>query len=303
MNNINAKQNFSDSYVYRKLSSSLYRTTSREGYGWVTEFLYGAFYFLVNIGAFSVRILLRWNMGIRSFGFISIVFLYLWIRVFLIYMYSNDLGCEYFQISEDDICPLDNKIEFYLSIFIDLFAPLHDGFDLLKGDLSIYLYPQNHPDNFGYALHIFSLFTLGLSLLHYSNTFIRDIIKVKSHSFHRGDSVFFGWLKGKKIVSSYEINEHVIWAVLDPLWVIFIAYFFESILGYYALSILLQVGAVCLMIQEFQVWNRNKDMIRNMIDQEIDAELLLIEREKYKAFIAKDNSNDFKGQKGKATVH
>lgn len=304
MNNHQQFQNFSDENIYRRFSGGLYRTMSRGSGGWIADFLSGIFYFFINMGAFTVRVFLRRKMGVRSFGLISVLLSYIWLRLFLINSYVFENSCEmFFGFEDGTTCNWGNYAEYYLSPTIDLFDFIPGGYiNAIEGNLSSYLSFFNTIEAFGLGLHLLSISVLFLGVLHFFTAIVRDIRKVKWHSFHRGTSLFFNWLNGRSVFGLFTINEHLIWAVVEPLFVLFIAYTLAIFSQDWALILCLKIAAWCLAIQEFQVWNRNKNMVRNMIDQEIDSSILLEEREKFKAINGKSDKTIIGLEVTKATL-
>ncbi len=90
------------------------------------------------------------------------------------------------------------------------------------------------------------------------------------HSYYRGNSIFFGWMEDK-VIGGFKINSLAIWMIVEPIFVLFVAYLVEDFLGYSQIGLILKFSAICLFIEEFRVYQENRRFILDMLDGQLDA--------------------------------
>ena len=178
----------------------------------------GLMYILFGFGALAVRLLLRRNMGERTFGVLSILLSYFWLKYAYIGTFVYSLPCDTFGNFD-----CENVWIRWLLVFI---APLFEmttwlfkiesssfGNTDIGRHLSIFAFPRAGEES---LLPYFALIVLALGIFSYIEMFTR---KTHTYTYYRGQSVFFNWLQGKKIGNLY-LNETMIWLIVEPLAVL-----------------------------------------------------------------------------------
>lgn len=209
--------------------------------------------FILSVYALIARSFLRSKLGERTFNLLGIILIYSFSYAVLI---LPQLTSKALESSFSDI---DNSLEYFTNLILILpSAPwliLTENQELPNLDSSVYIF-----------LTIVFLVCIG----HVLDVMIRRRKDEIVHSYHRGDSLFFGWLKGRRI-GSYIINELTIWIAIEPLFVLFIAWFLKTFLLLDQVALILTVSAFCLFIEEYRVDMDNRKFILDIIDGQLEA--------------------------------
>ncbi len=241
----------------------------------IWTFLYNIFFFLIGVGAYISRCLLRKNIGERTIGFFTIFLVYpfMWL-VFAIYSVLPDLLrqeqirslLESYTLFEGTVY---NRV--YL-VFMMLANPDIEGgtlYILLKefAHHSIGLLPLN--------LRLLWYLTIVLSVIYIYRIYKRNRRREDFHSFYRGDSFLFESLEGKTLFK-IKVNSVLIWLIVEPLFIIFLSYLIQFAMNWDVMALILRISAFCLVLEEYRVYSENRNMILDLRDSKIDAAYLTI---------------------------
>ena len=213
----------------------------------IISFVKDLIYYIISIGALSVKIFFRRKLGERVLTAESLFFAVLYVLFF--YKIYN----------------------FLFSVFSDvhgMFASIHGmpPFENNSDDMQ-----ENE------FLKIYAIIVFVFGLIHLYHIRKRRKNNIRVHSYYRGESAFF---KRKKDSFTPEDEEGVrIYLYTEPTMV-----FIVGLLSLYVnngLGVLLMIGALCLLLEEYWIYKRNRYMILDLIDREIEGEHITMVREYY----------------------
>lgn len=229
------------------------------------------FSFCVGIFSFIVKPILRKNLGERTFGVLTILLCFLVLRGFYVYdLYGripNDVSKYvpgwYFRTDLVGI----NPGELYL-----------EGNGLFDAKKKVQDWKQHFP-KFPSPVGLYGYIVLAFGIAEFYNVWNRRKQKLRMHSQYRGESRFFSSLKGKKILGT-TIDDAIIRAFLEPFLVVILGLLL-LIFGdkYFGLALLL--GAGTLLLEEYLFYIKRRQMLLDMIDNEIDGEYIMLVKEQY----------------------
>lgn len=215
---------------------------------------------LIQSAAFSLRVFFRNKIGERSYSFGLILSSYLWVRLFPANWTFNKP-----EPGPDADFPLLYSLASYIEQF---FTQLWDivveafSFNLSQADTLIEFY--------SYLVLIFGF-------IHWLGSIKRNLLKIKWYSYSRGESVFLGWLEGKRLFNvrlsnnkerPIKISYTFIWMIIEPLFIIFlgfmlIAFEVDAVLGF-----CLGLSAIALIIEEYVFYRNFRSEQLDIIDAE-----------------------------------
>ncbi|MBL7815684.1 MAG: hypothetical protein JNL70_11765 [Saprospiraceae bacterium] len=247
----------SDYGLLMRSRGSIYQVLDPKS-GAIVSLIMSVVSFAFGIGAFILRIFLRQRLGSRSFGLMSITFSYLWVKWVESIHYNQFVSA---------------KNTDFITIIEYILDPIIQFADRLLGN-NTYA-PRFSPPliktGLGDLLTVFSWTVLILGIVHYISAFVRNLKKAKWHSYHRGESLLFGWLKGKRFFNNV-ITDTTIWMLIEPLFVLLISIPLSKTPDGAALAFVLRTSAACLFFQEYLVFQKKNGAILDLIDQEIESE-------------------------------
>lgn len=272
---------FTERAAFKRLGKGVSTGVNRiTGGSFLTELFSGIFYFFVGLGAFSVRSVLRRKLGERSFGLLTILLTFIWLRLLYAWKYLEFAPCEMLFGVE---CGVLGHGLYYLlipiSLIVNLFVP--GALELVKTNEGFG--NAFNPFNFGLGDSLagfYSVVFLIFAFIALGESIYRIFKKVRWYSYYRGKSSLFDWwLTGKKI-GSFVISERIIWMILEPLTVALISGF-SYLMGDILLSKILMIGAVCLFIEEYGDYREERGVILDVIDGEIVNERIITVKAEY----------------------
>jgi hypothetical protein len=269
----------SDKAVVNDLATKVF-SGQRRRLPFIIGFLYYIFKYLISVGAYVSRSFLRYRLGERTFGIITVLSVYLF---FLSVQLTQDSieSFQQFYAEQNTELQLDKmtfqeKYDILLVLIgmsssekmqVDMGPIATIGLGLLFRDAVLGF------NDLSFELKVSWWIILGLSILHFLETIIRRLRGDVGHSYFRGKSAFFGFLTDGKIFG-FEISPIYIWMVLEPALIYFLAFLFESLFDFTLLSAVLKISAICLFFEEYRVYLENRSMLLDIIDSQIDAEKL-----------------------------
>ena len=279
---LQSENRFGDEAAFKRLKKGVSGSVNRiTGGNFIANLLSGIFYFLIGLGAFSVRVVLRRKLGERSFGLLTILLTFISLRLFYAWNFVEISSCAELYGSE---CRTVQDLLYYVTFPVVL----------IGGIFFPNLFPTilKTQEGFGNAFNPFNL-GLGESLAGFysivflifafialSESIYRIYKKIRWYSYYRGKSSLFDrWLTGKKI-GGFVITERIIWMIVEPLTVVFFSGLFHFI-GDTMLSQIFMLGAVCLFIEEYGDYQEERNIILNVIDGEIINERIIALKAEY----------------------
>lgn len=278
---LQSDKRFTDQAAYKRLAKGVSTGVNRiTGGSFLTELFSGIFYFFVGLGAFSIRAVLRRKLGERSFGILTILLTYFWIRLFYAWNYLEFQPCNTFFGVECGV--LGNGLYYFLvpiSLIVNLFFP---------GALELVTTTEGfgnafNPFNFGLGESLagfYSVVFLIFAFIALCESIYRIFKKVRWYSYYRGKSSLFDWWLTGKRIGGFAISERIIWMIVEPMVVVLFAGLFYLI-GDTILSQILMIGAVCLFIEEYGDYREERNVILNVIDGEIINERIIQVKTEY----------------------
>jgi len=267
----NSRKNYTDKGVMGRFNRSAYSAMTKE-YPFLIGGIIRFFQFAIRSGAFTLRVLLRKNIGKRTFGVWSIVFGYLWIVYFLTespalrILRKSDLRfgaipsfsetTYIIDLSDTILYPLLSFIYYILQITSNVIQAIFLAFSL---DFSSTASP---------SLITYCLLFLVFGFIHLYKVNKKNILWEKADSLARGESVFFKWLEGK-VINGNEIKSSFIRIIAEPLF-IFLCGVTVSLTygGENGFGLFLKLSAFALMVEEYQEYILKQEQVLDMIDSE-----------------------------------
>lgn len=246
-----------------------------------TQVITGFSAYTIGCLAFITRNFLRIKLGERTFGLFNILLAA--VLVYVVYLFIQIYGQILVGYHDENLrynlgtnLFVFLKTIFFLPLSLWLMDECGDvyGYD---GDL---VFSLNFllPDELKYFIALIVL--IGAAQL--VDVYIRRANKEVIHSFYRGDSVFWGWLRGKKI-GRLVINDTKIWMVIEPFFVLVLAYLMYDFLEYTEFAFVLMVSAICLFMEEYKVYTETRRFTLDMLDGRLDAAYMSSVQEEYQA--------------------
>ena len=253
----------------------------------IIAFLYYILKFMLSVGAYISRAFLRSKLGERTYGIITIIFIYLLLSFVQITIETIDnVGPELAAMNINDLDRASLYDVFGIYLLVTTLPDVLQQFTVI-GNASatggVYFLFRDAFINYNGlvgGLKLLWWVILAFSAMHFIELFIRSRREEVVHSFHRGRSGFFWRLSGKKIVG-FEIKDIYIWMILEPLFIFFYAIILDFAFGDEVLSLVLKFSAFCLLLEEYMVYLENKSMALDIIDSIIDGKKLADIQEKY----------------------
>lgn len=290
----------SDKALVNDLASKVF-SASRKRRPIIIAFFYYILKFLLSVGAFISRAFLRSKLGERTYGVITIIFIY----IFLSFV---QITFQVVPILNDNLESLKPELE---KLGVDNFD--RTGLYDLLGIYLLVTTQENRPDNLSRisvmgtfllyrdavinyegledGLSFFWILLLLLSLMHFFELLRRRIQGKIIHSYQRGKSIFFSFLVGKKI-GRFKINEVHIWMMIEPLFILAIGNIINVVFGLAPLSLVLSISGICLFFEEVRVYLDNRSLELDIIDSLIDGKKLARLQENYEEkIVLQDNTS------------
>ncbi len=253
---------------YMRSKGSIYQVLDQKNAA-IVSLIMGLIAFMFGVGAFIARVFLRRKLGSRSFGLVTITCSYLWIKWVESVHKSN--------LTSGKSIDFSTLIDYILKPVLDFMETIF-GTTSFKNTM---LYPLSKYTNINDLLHWFSLAILLFAFGHYLGAVIRDFRKEKWHSYHRGESLLFKWLVGKRVFNTV-ISDTTVWMFIEPIFVFSIALPFSSTPDGAGLAFVLKTSAVCLFLQEYMVYQKKRATILDIIDTELESEEIFDEINQHK---------------------
>ena len=267
---LQTKMKYGDEAVYKRLRKGVSGSIDRTiGTNFVTELISGFFYFFVGLGALCVRVILRRKLGERSFGILSVILTYVFIKIIYFWNYVKIAPFEGGSFGAIDQI-LYEAYALYARViglfFPDWFPDFILNQDAVKNSFSPFFFEEGNT-----FLGFFILVYLIFALIALGEVFYRIFYKVRWYSYYRGKSSLFDWwLVGKK-VAGWTITEKIVWLVIEPIFLAAIALIFYG-LGDLLMGGVMLMGAVCLLIEEFNYFREERNILLDVMDGEIEAD-------------------------------
>jgi hypothetical protein len=257
----------------------------------LTRLLSGGLGYFVGTCAFLTRSFLRVKLGERTFGLFTFLFAYL--IVYLIFLYPQ--GYQITFESFFDESQRQNIGVIILTFIGTLFYLPFAIWQIRKGEVVEGAGEVAFSLNMDMPLELdyFILITIVLGVGQLVDVYIRRATKDVVHSFYRGDSIFWGWLRGRKI-GPIIFTDTRIWMLVEPLFILLVANLLSTYLGLNYLSLVLIVSAFCLFLEEYKVYMENRKFILDMLDGRLDAAYMNTIQEEYSSSILSENKNSTK---------
>jgi len=277
----------SDQTVVTDLAGKVFSGTRRR-LPIIIAFFYYIIKFLLSVGAYISRAFLRSKLGERTYGVITVLFVYLF---FVSIQLTMDTIPRVIEMIKPELRAFQSSGVGQSEIYdlLTLFVVFSSSDPQAQQDLSaigtfsfIYVFKESilNYQGFSLGLKIAWWLILVLSFMHFIELFRRRRTGEVVHSFHRGKSVFFSFLVGKKLFN-FEIKELHIWMFLEPLLIYLLAITLNQVFGFEALSIALKISAICLFFEEYRVYLENRAMVLDIIDSQIDGRTLAQIQDEY----------------------
>lgn len=259
-------------------------------------FLYYIFKSLIGIAAYVGKILLRKRLGERTFGLITMLFV-------LLLIYAVRAGVLYWpklidawQTQFADMLLVD---KIFGSIYIFIVSPSGETISFLA--FWNFIEETIVKEGIGVEGQIFWWLIVVMSLLQFVGLYFRSKRNEIIHSYFRGDSVFWGWLIGKKI-GRITINEGTIWRFIDPLFLWLLSYVF-AFGGYLeVIPPLLKISAVCLALEEYLTYSENRKIWLDVIDGRLDSAYINTLHAQYEQIASNTNSDNQESSLGNKVI-
>ncbi|MCO6490867.1 MAG: hypothetical protein J5I98_20785 [Phaeodactylibacter sp.] len=242
----------------------------------IIAFFYYIIKFLLAVGAYIPRSILRKKLGERTFGLITVLSVYLFFSFVQIVVDAIPVAIE--RVNEGlralNIDQIDREsaydiVEAYL--LLTSTSQGEDGVSMIKTITLTSIFRDAVKGYQGLSTGLWYLWwiIIAFSLMHFIELMLRKRREEVIHSFHRGRSAF-NILSGKKILG-LEIKERYLWMYVEPVTVYLIALSLGFIPGIGILSLVLKISAACLFLEEYRVFLENKSMVLDVIDSQIDG--------------------------------
>lgn len=285
-----------DQAIVNDLAGKIF-SSSRRRLPFIIASIVYIFKFFLSIGAFIPRCLFRSNLGQRTFGVITLIFIYFFFAVV-------QIGTEVFNSFEKNIQPyyeqFSNEIEssglsrydvFMYGLFLMTAFQEDKETDTLI-TMSFGFLTREAANNYkGISLHLFVLWIiiLLLSFIHYLEQFLRKKRKLITHSYYRGKSLLFSFLEGKKVIG-WEIKNYHIWMFIEPTFIFFLSLLIDAAFPSSLLGPVFRISAFFLLLEEYRVYLENRTLILDLIDSQMDGQILANVQEKYQQQLLEVNN-------------
>ena len=241
------------------------------------DFIFGIFNYVVGGAAFISRCLLRIRLGERTFGLLTVVsiFFLAWLIFNIPPLLENTQAK--FSITNNSDSIGNHIIAFFIIPYYLIMMSLRPEEELNKLFVDL---PTE--------VYIFIGLVMIVGIFHLVEVYSRNTKKELVNSYYRGDSLFFGWLEGKKIFR-IKISMTRIWMFIEPLFILFIAYLVREVLNYNDVALVLTISAGCLFLEEFRVYQENRRIELNLIDGWLDAHYVSNMHKQFQDVLANEN--------------
>lgn len=238
----------------KKFSASLSNSFSRLD-PYLIGFLLSIFDFIISVYALVTRSFLRKKLGERTFNIFTIILMFSFVYVALILQKAIPPALVQFPVEGVD--GFMKHFVTYIIIIPSIPWLLVTGYQKMPEiDTSAYVF-----------LIVIFIVCIG----HITDVIIRRRRDEIIHSYHRGDSLLFGWMKGRSF-GSYIISDLTIWMIVEPLFVLFVAWLINKYYMLGQVSLILAVSAVCMFIEEYRVDMDHRKFVLDIIDGQLDAQ-------------------------------
>lgn len=215
--------------------------------------------YFIGISAFITKCFLRARIGERSFGFITILLVYFIVLLINLIPAAYNLNIEY-------LGGRGLQEVFGTKILAAITAPFSVPYYIYVGGREYPGFSLQLPN----SLLVLVSIVIFLGVLHLIEVSKRRTREEVIHSNFSGDSIFFGWLVGRKI-GSFKFTSIRIWMIVEPLVVLLFAYLIHQGFGYSDLAYVLAASAVCLFFEEYRLYAENRRFILDLLDGHLDA--------------------------------
>jgi hypothetical protein len=222
--------------------------------------------------AFTLRALLRKNIGSKTFTIWTWIYGFIWTRIFLVWDFEFSTWSNLFESG-----PRPESVTEWLDLIKDYIQELIDNLKRIY-TISITAVPQ--PLRSFMLLFYSYVFVLAAIVHRYSNDY-KFRKRIPRDRFNRGDSFFFGWLKKRRLpFTSGKFKDHQIKIFIEPLSVILFGYLF-FLYGDQQFGLFLMIGAACLVFEELKSHMEWRDYLETLADQEFYYKRLEAERAEF----------------------
>lgn len=273
----------SDKAIVNDLAGRVF-SASRGRRSFIIAFFYYILKFLLSVGAYIPRALMRKKLGERTFGIITILSIYLLLSSVEIFVRAvpvlkqraNDVLVE-LNMEEPDKNSLYEFFQFYL--ISSSTSEGQEQFSIVSSLLITSFFKESILEYSGLSMNLKFLYGLIIifSIVHFIEIQIRRRREEVVHSFHRGESIVGIALKKLGI----DIKERYSWMYLEPIIIFFLAMGLQFFSDTEALVLVLKVSAICLFLEEYRVFIENRSMVLDVIDSQIDGLHLASIQEEY----------------------
>lgn len=256
----------------------------------IVAFFYYILRFLFSVGAFIPRAVLRSKLGERTYGVITVGFVYVFFACVQVSIDAAPLAKEKLLMLLQEVNGMGGIEKVKNSSLYDLLGTYYVSrsnpktrgiIEQMSGFLlwEVFRKPVQDYNGLTGALMIFWSFILTISAWHFIELFNRKRKGEVVHSFHRGNSIF-SFFSGRRFLG-LQIRDFHIWLILEPLFIFSIAIFFDFAFNLTNLSFVLKVSATCLFLEEYSVYMENRSLVLDIADSLIDGEKLTEVQESY----------------------
>jgi hypothetical protein len=263
--------------------------------------------FMIGCVAFMVKPIVRYNLGLRSFGLVMFVVTLMLLRSFGVFDYrvghkntlenlivlKNERISRLTRALNSPDLELSNNERDSLKELITFDNESKAGWaEELKAvppfTFNEYLNLLTNPDTYTSAftpkegfrttdvMKWYIIFFVIAFSIHSSFAQNRWEKRKRWHSYHRGKSIFLSWLSKDKTDLQSEFALRLGEAVL----LVFIALAVLSHIDS-ALTLIVLIGTIAMFVEDYLHYQTKKKMVLDIIDSELDAEMLIAEKAKF----------------------
>lgn len=274
----------SDKQIVNDLAGKVF-SASRARMPIIIAFFYYILKFFLSVFAFIPRIFLRSKLGERTYGFITVFSVY--ILFSFTQLTSNVISANWAEIqSYAEATDQARVYDSFMLFVISLLGGNNELYEIgIAGSVLLYGEEINNYQGLSNGLKYCWWIVLILFIIHFIEYMIRKNKEEVIHSFYRGNSIFFSFLSGKRMMD-FKIKDVHVWMLIEPLFFFLIAVLIGEAFGFNNLSLVLKFSAICLFFEEYFVFLENRSMALDIVDSLIDGKKLSLVQEKYSQKIA-----------------
>ena len=245
-----------------------------------SNFFTSLFQYFIGAMAFLSRSFLRANLGERTFGVLTILSIIFFVGIIQVFPSAYDATYKAMSFNKEEGGWFLGVIVFFLTFLYPIYI-------LILGKLmrlNPTEYFQSIDTETSSTITWFLVIILVITLGQIAEVYSRKKQRIVVHSFYRGDSLLFRWLENKRLFGT-KISKLAIWMLVEPVFVLAMAFLLGNILGYEDVALLLQISAICLFVEELRVYQENRRFELDMLDGQLDAAYAMQLQQKYEGSV------------------